>query len=186
MASFEVAALSPLGELDRYNLLRVRSASRRVALLGEQLEASAATLSVPSELLTGATRPPRSPALGPKRAYTPACKRCGTESEAVRGQGKPARWGEGNTGNAGWLRQAGRRSIRSRRSASSSGWVLPAGCSLFLGVFFLSMGMLRLLQQVFEENFASLLPYVVTVVVLLAAIGIIFSLFSRSKKRVLS
>ncbi|MEZ5379440.1 MAG: LON peptidase substrate-binding domain-containing protein [Acidimicrobiales bacterium] len=44
VASFEVAALSPLGELDRYNLLRVRSASERVALLGEQLEASAATL----------------------------------------------------------------------------------------------------------------------------------------------
>ncbi|MEZ5379441.1 MAG: hypothetical protein R2733_23275 [Acidimicrobiales bacterium] len=64
---------------------------------------------------------------------------------------------------------------------------LAGGVFVFLGVFFLSMGMLRLLQQVFEGgSFASLLPYVVTVVVLLAAIGIIFSLFSRSKKRVLS
>ncbi len=66
-------------------------------------------------------------------------------------------------------------------------WGLAGAVFVFLGVFFLSMGVLRLLQQVFEGgSFASTLPYLITIVVLVACIGIIFSLFSRSKKRVLS
>ncbi len=66
-------------------------------------------------------------------------------------------------------------------------WGLAGAIFVFLGVFFLSMGILRLLQQVFEgASFASTLPYLITIVVLLAAIGILFALYSRSKKRVLS
>ncbi len=44
ISSFQVASLSPLGELDRYDVLRKRTASERVSLLTEQLEAAAATL----------------------------------------------------------------------------------------------------------------------------------------------
>ncbi len=66
-------------------------------------------------------------------------------------------------------------------------WGLAGAVFVFLGVFFLGMGILRLLQQVFEgSNLASALPYLITIVMLVAAIGIIFLLFSRSKKRVLS
>ncbi len=66
-------------------------------------------------------------------------------------------------------------------------WGLAGAVFVFLGVFFLGMGILRLLQQVFEGgSLASTLPYLITIVGLIAAIGIIFALFSRSKKRVLS
>lgn len=66
-------------------------------------------------------------------------------------------------------------------------WGMAGAVFVFLGVFFLSMGILRLLQQVFEGgSLASTLPYLITIVVLVVAIGILFSLFSRSKKRVLS
>ncbi len=44
VSSFQVAALSPLGELDRYDVLRQRAVDLRVELLAEQLEAAAATL----------------------------------------------------------------------------------------------------------------------------------------------
>ncbi len=44
IATFQVAALSPLGELDRYELLEKRTAAERALLLAEQLEATAATL----------------------------------------------------------------------------------------------------------------------------------------------
>ncbi len=44
IATFQVASQSPLGELDRYDVLRKRTAGERVALLTEQLEAAAATL----------------------------------------------------------------------------------------------------------------------------------------------
>lgn len=66
-------------------------------------------------------------------------------------------------------------------------WGLAGAVFVFLGVFFLGMGLLRLLQQVFEGgSWASSLPYLITIALLLVAIAVIFSLFSRSKKRVLS
>ncbi len=44
ISTFQVAALSPLGELDRYDVLQKRTASERAVLLAEQLEAAAETL----------------------------------------------------------------------------------------------------------------------------------------------
>ncbi len=58
---------------------------------------------------------------------------------------------------------------------------------VFLGVFFLGMGVLRLMQTVMDGNhIGSTVPYLVSIVALGLAMGIIFSLYSRSKKRVLS
>ena len=58
---------------------------------------------------------------------------------------------------------------------------------VFLGVFFLGMGVLRLMQTVMDGNqIGSTVAYLVSIVALAAAMGIIFSLYSRSKKRVLS
>lgn len=66
-------------------------------------------------------------------------------------------------------------------------WGLAGAVFVFLGVFFLGMGLLRLMQQVFEGgSWASSLPYLITIGLMLVSIAIIFSLFSRSKKRVLS
>jgi uncharacterized membrane protein YidH (DUF202 family) len=60
---------------------------------------------------------------------------------------------------------------------------------MFLGVTFLGMGTLRLLQtlEVFEGNsWASLGPYGITIVVFLLAIGILMFSMMRAKRKVLS
>ncbi|MEM7271615.1 MAG: phage holin family protein [Actinomycetota bacterium] len=60
---------------------------------------------------------------------------------------------------------------------------------VFLGVFFVGLATLRLLQslEVFEgTSWASTLPYLVSIVVLILAIALIGLSLSRAKKKVLS
>ncbi len=66
-------------------------------------------------------------------------------------------------------------------------WGISGALFVFLGVFFLGLGVLRLLQETFDgSHIGSAAPYAITIAVLVAAIVVIFALFSRSKKRVLS
>lgn len=66
-------------------------------------------------------------------------------------------------------------------------WGLAGAVSVFLGVFFLSLGVLRLMQTWFDgSHIGSAVPYAVALVALAVSIGVIYVLFSRSKKRVLS
>ncbi len=60
---------------------------------------------------------------------------------------------------------------------------------MFIGVFFAGLGTLRLLQSLDTfggSSWMSTLPYLVSIVVLLAAIGLISMSLSRAKKKVLS
>ncbi len=60
---------------------------------------------------------------------------------------------------------------------------------MFMGVFFAGLGTLRLLQSLDTfggASWMSTLPYLVSIVVLLAAIGLISMSLSRAKKKVLS
>ncbi len=113
-------------------------------------------------------------------------KRCGTESEAAMAKANPLDGAkEIQTMLVGYAKQETVEPLKSLGGFLA--WGLAGAVFVFLGVFFLGMGILRLLQQVFEgDSLASTLPYLITIVGLIAAIGIIFALFSRSKKRVLS
>lgn len=66
------------------------------------------------------------------------------------------------------------------------GFGLIGAVLLFIGVFFLGLGVLRLFQEeLFDgSHIGSTVPYVVALAVLMLAMGIIYVLFSRSKKRV--
>jgi uncharacterized BrkB/YihY/UPF0761 family membrane protein len=60
---------------------------------------------------------------------------------------------------------------------------------VFMGVFFVGLATLRLLQSLdtFEGgSWMSTLPYLVAIVVLLAAIGLIYGSLSRARRKVLS
>ncbi len=62
---------------------------------------------------------------------------------------------------------------------------------VFLGMFFLGLGVLRLMQTETGDSFqggswGSMVPYLVAIVVLLLLAGMIVLLFNRAKKRVLS
>lgn len=68
---------------------------------------------------------------------------------------------------------------------------LAGSFSMFLGVLFLALGALRLMQSETGDNFdggsfASLVPYVVALAVLVLMIVVVVGLFSRAKKRVMS
>ncbi len=68
---------------------------------------------------------------------------------------------------------------------------LAGSFSLFLGIFFLGLGVLRLMQSETGDQFDggggwSMIPYVVAILVLLLLAGVIVMLFLRAKKRVLS
>ena len=70
-------------------------------------------------------------------------------------------------------------------------WGIMGAVLVFLGSMFIGVGVLRLLQSETGDafaggNFASTLPYLITIVALVAIIGVLFSLFSRAKKKVLS
>ncbi len=66
-------------------------------------------------------------------------------------------------------------------------WGISGALFVFLGTFFLGLGVLRLLQQSFDGgHIGSAAPYAITIAMLLVTIAVIFLLFSRSKKRVLS
>jgi hypothetical protein len=66
-------------------------------------------------------------------------------------------------------------------------WGISGAIMVFLGVFFIGLGLLRLLQGSFDGgNYGSLIPYLASIGVLIVAMVIIVALFSRSKKRVLS
>jgi hypothetical protein len=62
---------------------------------------------------------------------------------------------------------------------------------VFLGSFFLGLGVLRLLQSETGStfgggNWASTVPYLIALAALLAIMGFIFMLFMRAKKRVMT
>lgn len=65
-------------------------------------------------------------------------------------------------------------------------WGLAGSLSIFLGVLFLALGLLRGLQQleVFDSGFETVLPYLITLGALVVVMGLIFLLYRRAKKRV--
>lgn len=70
-------------------------------------------------------------------------------------------------------------------------WGVVGALLVFLGALFIGIGVLRLLQTETSDwfaggNFASTLPYVITIASLILIIVVIFTLFSRAKKKVLS
>ena len=68
------------------------------------------------------------------------------------------------------------------------GFGLAGAVAIFAGTFFLALGVLRLLQSQGDAlaggSFASTVPYLVTLAVLLVAIGLLYILFSRARKKV--
>jgi hypothetical protein len=66
-------------------------------------------------------------------------------------------------------------------------WGLGGALAIFLGVLFLALGLLRGLQELeaFDGGFTTVVPYVITVIALLAVMGLIYLLYGRAKKRVL-
>ena len=68
-------------------------------------------------------------------------------------------------------------------------WGIGGAVAIFVGVLFLSLGLLRGLQRLepfdAEDGLLTTLPYVITVAALLLVMGLIYLLFSRAKKRVL-
>jgi hypothetical protein len=70
-------------------------------------------------------------------------------------------------------------------------WGIGGAVLVSLGALFVSLGILRLLQTETSDwfaggNFASTLPYVITIASLILMIVVIFILFTRAKKKVLS
>lgn len=66
-------------------------------------------------------------------------------------------------------------------------WGIVGAVLVFLGVFFLGIGTLRLTQELLATGaWWSVLAYLITLVVLAVAMVIIYLVFSRSKKEVLS
>jgi uncharacterized BrkB/YihY/UPF0761 family membrane protein len=67
------------------------------------------------------------------------------------------------------------------------GWGLGGAVSIFLGVMFLALGLLRGLQQLetFDDGFWTVIPYTITVIALVVVLALIALLYSRAKKRVL-
>lgn len=65
-------------------------------------------------------------------------------------------------------------------------WGLAGAVLLFLGVFFLALGLLRGLQRLeaFDSGYETVLPYAITVAALVLVLGLIYVLFLRAKKRV--
>lgn len=68
-------------------------------------------------------------------------------------------------------------------------WGLAGALCVFLGTLFVSLGVLRLFQSEFADTFGggggmSTLPYVFALVVLIIVMGIVFSRFQRSLKKV--
>lgn len=66
---------------------------------------------------------------------------------------------------------------------------IPGALSMFTGVFFVGLATLRLLQTLspFEGgSWASTVPYLVAIAVLVAALGLIALSLSRSRRKVLS
>lgn len=60
---------------------------------------------------------------------------------------------------------------------------------VFIGTFFMGLGVLRLVQSETGEtfdggNFASTLPYLIAIAALLLILAVIFTLFQRAKKKV--
>lgn len=67
-------------------------------------------------------------------------------------------------------------------------WGVIGALSIFIGSFFMALGVLRLMQSLEPfagSSWASALPYVITMAVLLLFLVLIFSGLTRSKKRVL-
>ena len=66
-------------------------------------------------------------------------------------------------------------------------WGLAGSLSIFLGVLFLALGLLRGLQvlDTFDSGIWTVFPYLITMAALLAVIGLIVLLHGRAKKRVL-
>jgi uncharacterized membrane protein YidH (DUF202 family) len=64
---------------------------------------------------------------------------------------------------------------------------LGGAVSIFLGVMFLGLGLLRGLQELdaFDGGFMTVIPYLITVVALAVVMVLIFLLYGRAKKRVL-
>jgi hypothetical protein len=65
-------------------------------------------------------------------------------------------------------------------------WGLGGALSMFLGVLFLALGLLRGLQRLeaFDSGYGTVLPYLITVGALAVVLGLIYFLFARAKKRV--
>ena len=66
-------------------------------------------------------------------------------------------------------------------------WGLVGSVSIFLGVLFLALGLLRGLQRLdaFDDGIWTVFPYLITVAALAVVMGLIVGLYSRAKKRVL-
>ncbi len=76
-----------------------------------------------------------------------------------------------------------------KRLGSYLGWGLAGSMLMFLGAVFAGVGTLRLTQSLewfTGSSWASLLPYLFTVVVLGVLVALMYSALSRAKKKVLS
>lgn len=66
---------------------------------------------------------------------------------------------------------------------------LAGALSIAIGVVFLALGMLRGLQRLdafdADAGFLTAVPYAVTVIAMVAVMGLIYLLYGRAKKRVL-
>lgn len=67
---------------------------------------------------------------------------------------------------------------------------IAGAIAVFLGLFFLALGVLRLLQTEVDAfsggGKGSLVPYLIAIATLAVLMGILFSLFLRAKKRVMA
>lgn len=66
---------------------------------------------------------------------------------------------------------------------------IPGALFMFMGVFFIGLATLRLFQSLdpFEGgSWMSTLPYLITIVVLVAAIGLLYRSMTRATRKVLS
>ena len=68
-------------------------------------------------------------------------------------------------------------------------WGVAGAVMMFIGLLFLGLGTLRMMQSEVEwtgNSWQSTFGYMVAIVVLIAAIGALFAAFLKAKKRVLS
>ena len=76
-----------------------------------------------------------------------------------------------------------------KKLAAYLGWGIGGAVLMFLGVFFVGLATLRLLQSLttFDGgSWASTVPYLVAIVVLAAALFLIYLALSRARRKVVS